>query len=184
MSTTDSNTTNPMENECRGVVNGGDVLQRQYRQVVAAQELDLLHRRVVAILALVVIVARRGFVQQEVLASRPTVPATTGPRPYRRARTTPPPGTTPAPTRSRPAVSCGTPGTRANMRIRSRRRGTMRLRPWSGGGGRPAAAVDDDDATSSAADEGEDGSRADARGERDGSDLANHDAPPIVACSR
>jgi hypothetical protein len=60
----------------------------------------------------------------------------------------------------------------------------MRLRPWSGGGGRPAAAVDDDDATSSAADEGEDGSRADARGERDGSDLADHDAPPIVACSR
>ncbi len=93
MSTADSNTTNPMENECRGVVNGGDVLQRQYRQVVAAQELDLLHRRVVAILALVVIVARRGFIQQEVLvrrsppaiippASRPTVPATTGPRPY------------------------------------------------------------------------------------------------------
>jgi hypothetical protein len=70
------------------------------------------------------------------------------------------------------------------MRIRSRRRGTTRLRPWSGGGGRPAAAVDDDDATSSAADEGEDGSRADARGERDGSNLADHDAPPIVACSR
>ncbi len=60
----------------------------------------------------------------------------------------------------------------------------MRLRPWSEGDGRPAVAVDDDDATSSAADKGEDGSRADAHGERDGSDLANHDAPPIVACSR
>ncbi len=60
----------------------------------------------------------------------------------------------------------------------------MQLRPWSGGGGRPAAAVDDNDATSSATDEGEDGSRADAHGERDGSNLANHDAPPIVACRR
>ncbi len=39
-------------------------------------------------------------------------------------------------------------------------------------------AVNDDDATSSAADEGEDRSRADARGERDGSNLAEHDAPP------
>ncbi len=184
MSTADSNTTNPVENECRGVKNGGDVLQRQYRQVVAAQELDLLHRRVVTILAIVVIVARWGFVQQEALAPRPTVPVTNGPRPYRRARTTLPPGTTPAPTRSRPAVSCGTPGTRANMRIRSRRRGTMRLQPWSGGGGRPAAAVDNDNATSSAANKGEDGLCADARGERDGSDLANHNAPPIVTCSR
>ncbi len=82
MSTANSNTMNPMENECRGVVNGGNVLQRQYRQVIAAQELDLLHRCVIAILALVVIVARRGFVQQEVLASCPTVSATTGPRPY------------------------------------------------------------------------------------------------------
>ncbi len=62
MSTADSNTTNPMENKCRGVVNGGNVLQRQYRQIVAAQELNLLHRHVITILALVVIVARRGFV--------------------------------------------------------------------------------------------------------------------------
>ncbi len=60
----------------------------------------------------------------------------------------------------------------------------MQLQPWSGGGGSPAAAVDNDDATPSAANKGEDGSRVDARGKCGGSNLANHDAPPIIVCSR